>query len=359
MLILVKIGWHGNSPERMKSVLSRALGHREYLTLETTEAFLAWMQQFRSGGEIPKFIFAVALGTGALNAAYIEWLNCFLRNPDCLAGSGGVVIVDGGGELFTKKVGRELVFIANQAGCAFPGQPLIEATGSLYNFTIRAQIQGLDNLSAYQKAVEDLLEKLSQFPLGAKQGTEKKKIAVIHASIHKTSNTILLWNLVKKHLGDRAEIEEISLRNGEVVDCRGCNYETCLHFGEQGSCFYGGVIVEKVYPAISHSDAIVLLCPNYNDAVSANLTAFINRLTALFRKDFALFAHKKIFALVVSGYSGGDIVAEQVIDAMNCNKNFILPGKFALIETANAPQSILKCPGIEKRALLMAERLLQ
>ena len=72
-----------------------------------------------------------------------------------------------------------------------------------------------------------------------------------------------------------------------------------------------------------------------------------------------MFAHKKIFALVVSGYSGGDIVAEQIIDAMNCNKNFILPGKFALVETANAPQSILQCQGIEQRALLMAERLLQ
>ncbi len=38
--------------------------------------------------------------------------------------------------------------------------------------------------------------------------------------------------------------EEISLRNGTVVDCSGCPYETCLHFGEKGDCLYGGVMVE-------------------------------------------------------------------------------------------------------------------
>jgi multimeric flavodoxin WrbA len=366
MLTLVKIGWQeAPGSERMKIVLTEALNNKKYTTMERVPDFTAWLQQPAQIRKETKFIFAVSLGTGALNAAYIDWLNCFLNNPDCLAECTGVVVVDGSGELFTKKIGRELIFVANRAGCAFPGQPLIEATGSLYNFTIRAQLQGLDNMAAYQKAVKDLVEKLVVFSAASSELPKindkrpKKKIAVIHASIYKTSNTILLWNLVKKQLGDKAEIEEISLRNGEVIDCRGCNYETCLHFGEQGSCFYGGVIVEKVYPAISHSDDIVLLCPNYNDAVSANLTAFINRLTALFRKKFAMFAHKKIFALVVSGYSGGDIVAEQIIDAMNCNKNFILPGKFALVETANAPQSILQCQGIEQRALLMAERLLQ
>ena len=57
----------------------------------------------------------------------------------------------------------------------------------------------------------------------------------------------------------------------------------CLHFGEQGKCFYGGAMVENIYPAVKWANAILLLCPNYNDALSANMTAFINRLTALFR----------------------------------------------------------------------------
>ena len=44
----------------------------------------------------------------------------------------------------------------------------------------------------------------------------------------------------------------------------------CLHFGEQGGCFYGGVMQDEVYPAVRAADALVLLCPNYNDALSAN-----------------------------------------------------------------------------------------
>jgi len=153
-------------------------------------------------------------------------------------------------------------------------------------------------------------------------------------------------------------VSEISLRNGEIVDCRGCAYEQCLHFGEKGECFYGGVIVDEVYPAVLQCDTLVLICPNYNDAVSANLMAFFNRLTALFRKHEERFAHKKVYALVVSGYSGGDLVAEQVLDAMCCNKNFALPPHFALLATANAPGSIRKVEGIEKEIAGMAGCLL-
>ena len=130
-----------------------------------------------------------------------------------------------------------------------------------------------------------------------------------------------------------------------------------MHFSEKSSCYYGGVIVEQVYPAIEACDAVVLLCPNYNDALSANLTAFINRLTALFRKN--QFYEKSIFALVVSGYSGGNIVAEQVISAMSMNKTFRLPPYFAMVETANNPASILEVEDIQKKASAFAENMMK
>ena len=159
-----------------------------------------------------------------------------------------------------------------------------------------------------------------------------------------------------RHLEGSAEIEEISIRNGQVWDCRGCKYETCLHFGENSSCFYGGVMVEKVYPAIIKCDVLVLICPNYNDAVSANIMAFINRLTAVFRTND--FSRKRVYALVVSGYSGGDIVAQQIIGAINMNKNFILPAGFVLMATANDPGSILEIEEIDEQAEAFAERIL-
>ena len=102
---------------------------------------------------------------------------------------------------------------------------------------------------------------------------------------------------------------------------------------------------------------MVLLCPNYNDALSANLTAAINRLTALYRTTS--FADKAVFAIVVSGYSGGDIVASQVAGAMGMNKGFWLPGRFCMLETANDKGEALALPGIRQRAETFAENMLR
>ena len=162
--------------------------------------------------------------------------------------------------------------------------------------------------------------------------------------------------MVKQHLTD-CKIKEISLRNGSVQDCSGCPYTMCMHFSSKSNCYYGGVIVDEVYPAILECDALILLCPNYNDAVSANLCAFINRLTALFRKT--RFYKKYIFGIIVSGYSGGDLVAEQLISALNMNKTFILPSRFALLETANDPSSIQKIEGIQRKAENFAQHILE
>ena len=61
----------------------------------------------------------------------------------------------------------------------------------------------------------------------------------------------------------------------------------------------------------------------------------------------------------MEGSCGGDIVAEQILDAMYLNKNFPVPGHGILTETANDPRSILKCPGIDGRADKMAARMLK
>ena len=68
---------------------------------------------------------------------------------------------------------------------------------------------------------------------------------------------------------------------------------------------------EAVYPPSGRRMGRSSMCPNYNDALSANLSAFINRLTALFRQT--RFCEKAVFALVVPGYSGSDTVARQLI----------------------------------------------
>ena len=60
-----------------------------------------------------------------------------------------------------------------------------------------------------------------------------------------------------------------------------------------------------------------------------------------------------VFALVVSGYSGCDTVARQVISALNMNKSFYLPPRFALMATANDPGEAMAAPDMSSRLTLL------
>ena len=362
---------------RMEEVLAYALSNYSYTKIENAE------QLDGTDTKNCAVLFAVCLTKQGLNIEYYRMLEKIRTNrlAGRFAGSAGGILVDGAGELYTKTLARELVFAANRAGMAFPGKALVEGTGSLYNYETISMLLQTDNLEAYKHQARALVEKILSFQMPE---PESRNILVVHAGNRKTSNSLMIWDKVKSRLQPGGEdlqtdaslqgpslqgpenetkehpdgiaIREIALQNGQIFDCRGCPYETCLHFGENGQCFYGGVMVEQVYPALLEADTVILICPNYNDAVSANIMAFINRLTALFRTND--FSQKRFYAVIVSGYSGGDLVAQQVIGAMNFNKNMILPPDFALIETANTPGSILDLAGIGLRAESFAERIL-
>lgn len=297
-------------------------------------------------------LFAIDLGEYGVNLEYTRLLGWLRSHPKSLEGWTGGVAADADSDLYTKSAARELVFTANCAGCAFVGRPLVEGTKTLSNFAIVASNLGTDLYGAYVESIKLLVKEMARSQDPDKE--RKRELLVLHASSHKSSNTYAVWQGVKQYLTD-ISITEIGLRNGTLADCSGCPYKMCLHFGERGSCFYGGVMVENVYPAVKKADGILLLAPNYNDALSANLTAFINRLTALFRTT--RFYDKKLFGIVVSGYSGSDLIAEQMIAALNMNKTFYLPGHFAMLETANHPGEAMKLPGIEERMRQYAKRI--
>jgi multimeric flavodoxin WrbA len=329
--------------KRLNAILERSLEGYSCETIATVEEFRALKNK--------RILFAVSLGESGVNLEFYPILKEIRLDRACFEGSVGGIIIDGNSELFTKSLGRELAFSANLSGCAFPGKPLVEGTKSLENYDIAAARLGMDNLQAYMHSGRALVEQLMGFRPPKRKNP---KILVLHAGNYQTSNTLALWKLVEKHL-EGCEITEISLRNGAVTDCIGCPYTTCLHFGERGNCIYGGVIVEQVFPAITDCDALVMVCPNYNDAVSANLAAFINRLTALLKKT--KFYDKYLFGIIVSGYSGGDIVAQQLISGLNMNKTFILPSRFAMMETANKADSLVRLAGIGKRAEAFAQNI--
>lgn len=325
---------------RLNQLLDQTLEREsDYVTITNAQVLAASLDCLLG----KKLLFAVHLGKSGLNTTLYEMVCVFRDHPGCLAGCVGAVIVDGCQEFYTKETGREIVFSMNQAGCLFPGRPLVEATGSLHNFQVQAAVSGTDLFTAYMNSAAALIQSL----IGYKAPIiESPNLLCIHASNHKSSNTYQLWEIVKSQLTG-ISITEYNARNGAVVDCSGCPFKMCLHYSEKGSCFYGGTMVEEAYPAVARCNGILLLAPNYNDALSANLTAFINRLTSLYRKTS--FSEKYLFSIIVSGYSGGDIVANQIISALNMNKKFILPGNFAMMETGNDPGSVLHSEGILER----------
>jgi multimeric flavodoxin WrbA len=334
----------GSTSERLRSMAMAASEGTEVIKIDDSRPLPDLKDK--------KLLFAVELdNTGSCLPIIEIFLNLYRRGNDSLSGSSGAVLVHSSSQLYTKHAAQNIIFLANELGCRFPGSPLVEATADLGNL--------LTWQKKYRLPLDDTCLELCR-DLGRRLLQDKKprytdpNILALHSSSHETSNTLALWRMIKKGL-EGYNITELHVENGTVLDCKGCSYKTCKHYAKQSSCFYGGIMVEEILPAVERADAVVWLCPNYNDSVSANLMAVINRLTVLYRKT--KFFDKNIFAVIVSGYSGGDSVAKQLIGALNINKSFGLPPYFSIMATANDPGSIKNVPGIEAKAALFARNI--
>jgi multimeric flavodoxin WrbA len=301
-----------------------------------------------------KIIFAMDLNEAGYNIQFIDMLSSLYKNKeDCFSGSTAAFLITSPSDLNVKHTAQTIALLTNQMGCRFMGHPLVEANGDLFNLMTWKKTLDLPLDDILLELCRRNGKRLVNDHLNL---TSKPRILALHSSFYKTSNTLALWNMVKQNLTD-CDIEELHVENGTVLDCIGCSFKTCLHYGKQTSCFYGGIMVKEIYPAIQRANAIVWICPNYNDALSANLTAVINRLTALYRKT--RFYDKAFFSIIVSGNSGSDTVARQLIGALNINKGFRLPAKFSLMANANDPGSIKLIDGIDAMAKNFADNILK
>jgi multimeric flavodoxin WrbA len=299
-----------------------------------------------------KIIFAIELDECGFNIPLFKMLlKLKERGDNSLLGSRAVIIIQSSSELFTKSTTQNIIFLTNQMGCRFPGHPAVEATHNLNNFITWQKTFNQPLLEIYKEQTRELVKKLTEENLKL---INRPKILVLHSSLFKTSNTLMLWKMVKESLSGE-DIRELHVENGTVVDCRGCSYKTCIHYSEEKSCFYGGIMVKEILPAIEEADCIIWLCPNYNDAISAKLMSVINRMTVLYKR--VKFGDKTLFSIVVSGNSGSDCVAKQLMGALNINKGFRLPPYFTLTATANDPKSIMNVLGINKKVKKFAENI--
>ena len=331
-LYVVRLG----GSERLERLLRHALAGREVTSLPS--AGLA------HGLRNEKILFAVSVDDCGVSEEFLRALRILRGSGTCLEGCAAAVIVDGTDELYTKSAAQELVLAANLAGCTFPGKPLVEGTGSLYNQHILARRMDLSWEETYFFRGRDLVERLMAYePLRFAD----PRILMIHASDNRRSNTVWLGRELLARLPKNFTSREISLQNGTIHDCRGCSYAACLHYAQSDTCFYGGSISQEVLPAIRDCDAMLFLCPNYNDAVSANIMALFNRMTNLLVQQEL--TDKYLFGVVVSGYSGSDLVARQLLGALCFNKTVTLPSRFCMMETAHDPGSAKELRGVERR----------
>lgn len=335
----------------MERVLHTALAHADWQYAAPAQLAAG---RWRGG----RLLFAICVDALGPDEGFVRLLRLLRANPGCLQGCVAGILVDGGSELYTKQAAQDIALAANLAGCAFPGKPLVEGTASLYNQHILAERLGLGWEETYFRRAQELVNRLQQFCLPR---FSQPSVLMLHASDNRRSNTVWLGRQLLARLEPECRTREISLQNGTIQDCRGCSYAACLHFAQNQTCFYGGAISEEVLPAIARSDALLFLCPNYNDAVSANLMALFNRLTNLLLQQELY--DKYLFGVVVSGYSGSDLVARQLLGAMCFNKTAILPPEFCLMQTAHDPGSAQHVAGIDARldafAAHMRKTLLQ
>lgn len=299
-------------------------------------------------------LFAIALDKGGMNVGLDEMKHYLALHPDLLEGCTAVMVVDGPDALFTKSVAREMVFRANRAGCAFISKPLIEATGDLYNFSLRAELLGTSLEAAYIYHASDLVKRLLKRDQGLAEVMTKEPprlLAIAATNREEKANSVAFWRLVADRLSPDVDTQFRNLGKGQIFDCFGCSWQRCTKEG----CPQTDVLKSEIYDELISADAVLLLAPNLNDAIGPDLAAFINRLTYLGNRQ--LLSEKLAYAIIVSGYSGGDLLARQILNALCLNKGFRLPPYFASLETANRPRDILIRDGVEMRAASFARHI--
>lgn len=313
-----------------------------------------------------KLLVAISLGEEGVNFALMKLLATLRKQKNIMKGSVAGLVMEAESDMYAKTVVTQLAFALNQSGCALVGSPLVEGTfasdGNVGNQQVLDQmVMPNDPLYPYLNAITLLGERIigpgfrGKSPLTGRPSLPK--LLVVHNSLSEESNLSDLWEEMTIRLAPFMAIDELSLRTQTVNACVQCNLHHCHHFLPSGQCFYGSVLRKEEFKKVAEADAMLLLCGNYHNGLHPLLSGFLHYVSDLFPQN--MFLDKALYALVLSPYSGGDRVAEQILASLSLDSTFYLPPKFAMLETASQPMEALSLPDIEGRLDLFAHRILE
>lgn len=264
------------------------------------------------------------------------------ENPRRFQDRYGGLLIHTEDDIYSKEMAKEVVHVLNLAGAGWVGHPLVESIQEDKNMRKWARNQQLNREEALYQQCRSLGTRLKNFEVKKAQS-----LLVLHANSRpQLSNSMRFFDAMLPHLPEG--IAEVEIVEEEVRDCAGCSYKTCGYYSENNQCYHGGYLNDHLFAKVEQAGALLFLAPNYNDALSAKIMAIINRLSVLYRKG--PFFDKWLFAIVVSGNSGSDSVARQLIGSLNINKGFRLPPHFYTQAIANDPGEILKDPLLHEKA---------
>lgn len=298
-------------------------------------------------------LLAVSLGVDGMTSSLNEFLSKLREEPKFMRGSVAGIVLESQQDQFGKDYASQLAEGLNGAGCALVPRPLVEATGSLSHFSTEELRRPLEEnpFSGYIRAITALAQRIvgsgfrGKSPLTGQ--AEAPKLLAVHVCLEMEPNLSDLWEEISHRLRPFISMEEISLRKQTIHACHQCNIHRCDHFQPQANCFYGSALSEDALLHLAETDALLLVCQNYHNGLHPQLTAFLQQISALMSPK--LFPTKALYAVVVSPYSGGDMVVKQILTTLSLDGSFYVPPKFSMLETASQPMEALGLSGIETR----------
>lgn len=306
-----------------------------------------------------KLLVALSLGEDGVSNSFTHLLSVLRKDTNMLKGCLAGMVVETENDLYGKNASIQLAFAMNTSGCALVGRPLVEATATIQNFpedtTPREEvdhsdlieIDGSNPLAPYTNAVTLLARRImgpgfrGKSPLTGRP--DLPKMLGVHTAVEDESNAYDLWKELKHRISPFMTCSDLALRPRTATQCALCSAK----LGTDSSCLYGSPFPQEAVSAIKEADALMMICGGHHNSVHAQQLAFIHHLSALFPKKF--FYEKALYTVIVSPYSGGDMVASQLISALCLNNAFYLPPKFAMLETASKSNEAISLNGIENR----------